>query len=254
MSALGTSVIAFVFILGGVLVGAFIRNKLPEHHLSPDTKDVVRLGTGLVGTIAALVLGLMISTAAVTYNTQNTRLEEMTAKFILLDNLLAQYGPEATGARASLRRTVTALADRLWGTDAVGPHVRSVFVISEPAREAGRALFLLSPTNPAQHMLKDQAVHLLTDIGETRLLLFAERRDHGLPAAFFVVMIFWLTIIFMSFSLFSRLNLVAGVSLFVFALSAAAAIYLILELSQPFTGLVRISDLPLRSALVPLSP
>ncbi|HTJ01758.1 MAG TPA: hypothetical protein VL492_03130 [Methylovirgula sp.] len=254
MNAFATAIVAFLFIFGGVLVGAFLRNQLPEHHLSPDTKDVVRLGTGLVGTIAALVLGLMISSASITYNTQNTRLQEMTAKFILMDSLLAQYGPEAAPARTSLRSTVTTLADRLWGADAIGPHVRSVFVISQPARDTARALFLLSPTNTAQRTLRDDALHLLTDIGETRLLLFAERRDHGLPLPFFVVMTFWLTIIFMSFSLFSRLNLVAGVSLFVFAISAAAAIYMIIELSQPFTGLVRISDEPLRHALSALSP
>lgn len=253
MNAFATAFIAFIFIFSGVLVGAFLRSRLAEHHLSPDTKDVVRLGTGLVGTIAALVLSLMISSASITYNTQNTRLQEMTAKFILMDSLLAQYGPDATQARMSLRSTVNALADRLWGRDVIGPHVRSVFVISEPARATARSLFLLSPTNAAQRTLRDDALHLLTDIGETRLLLFAERRDHGLPMPFFVVMTFWLTIIFMSFSLFSRLNLVAGVSLFVFAISAAAAIYMILELSQPFTGLVHISDEPLRNALAPLS-
>jgi hypothetical protein len=253
MSALATAFIAFAFIFAGALLGMFIRNKLPEDHLSSDTKDVVRLGTGLVGTIAALVLGLMISSASVTYSTQDTKLQEMTAKIILLDNVLAQYGPETKEARVLIRSTVSALADRLWVGEPAGPHAQSFFVASEPANQAAKVLFQLSPATAAQTALKDQAVHLLTDIGQTRLLLFAEQRDSGLPMPFLVVLIFWLTIIFMSFSLFSRLNLVAGVSLFVFALSAAAAIYLILELSQPFTGLVRISDLPLRSALMPLS-
>lgn len=254
MSALATAVIAFAFIFAGALFGMFLRNRLPEHNLSSDTKDVVRLGTGLVGTIAALVLGLMISSASVSFNSQDTRLQEMTAKFILLDNVLAQYGPETKDVRALLRRAVAVLADRLWVVEPTGgSRTKSFFVASEPANAAARALFQLAPATPAQIAWKDQAVHLLTDIGQTRLILFAEQQDSGLPMPFLVVLIFWLTIIFMSFSLFSRLNLVAGLSLFVFALSAAAAIYLILELSQPFTGLVRISDLPLRNALVPLS-
>lgn len=252
MSALATSIIAFACIFGGALFGVLLRNRVLGSHLDSDTKDVIRLGTGLVGTMAALVLGLMISSASASYNSQDTRLQEMTAKIILLDNVLAQYGPETKGARVLLRRAVALLADRLWGADTT--ETRSSFVVSEPADQAAKSLFQLAPATAAQTALKDQAVHLLTDVGQTRLLLFAEQRDSGLPIPFLVVLIFWLTIIFMSFSLFSRLNLVAGISLVVFAVSAAGAIYLILEFSQPFTGLVKISDVALRNALAPLSP
>src|SRR5712691_5578830 len=101
MSAIALSCIAFVCISGGVLTGMFLRNRLPEHHLSTDAKDVVRLGTGLVGTIAALVLGLLIASAKNSYDTQSTQIKQMTANIILLDNFLEQYGPE-TGAIRNL--------------------------------------------------------------------------------------------------------------------------------------------------------
>src|SRR5260221_7205104 len=114
MSAIALSCIAFACISGGVLLGMFLRNALPEHHLSTDAKDVVRLGTGLIGTIAALVLGLLIGSAKNSYDTQSAQIRQMTASIVLLDNLLAQYGPETGTVRNLMRRSVVILADRMW--------------------------------------------------------------------------------------------------------------------------------------------
>src|SRR5437879_10841079 len=113
MSAIALSCITFVWISGGVLLGMFLRNTLPEHHLSTDAKDVVRLGTGLIGTIAALVLGLLIASAKGSYDTQSTQIKQMTANIVLLDNLLGQYGPETGATRKLLRRSTAILADRM---------------------------------------------------------------------------------------------------------------------------------------------
>ena len=93
MSPLVTSLIAFAIIFGGALLGMFMRKRLPGHHLSGDTKDVVRLGTGLIGTIAALVLSLLISSASSTYQNQSTEVEQLTAN-VALDRTLALYGSE----------------------------------------------------------------------------------------------------------------------------------------------------------------
>src|SRR5437773_3065953 len=110
MNAIALSCITFACISGGALLGMF----LPEHHLSTDAKDVVRLGTGLIGTIAALVLGLLIASAKSSYDTQSTQIRQMTASIILLDHLLEQYGPETGAARNLMRRGVVVLADRMW--------------------------------------------------------------------------------------------------------------------------------------------
>ena len=114
MSPLLMSVIAFGCVLGGTFLGIFLRNRLPEHHLSAATKDVVRLGTGLIGTIAGLVLGLLIASANSTYETQSTQVQQLTANIVLLDRTLAQYGPETDLARNLLRRGVASMADRIW--------------------------------------------------------------------------------------------------------------------------------------------
>src|SRR5580698_7749149 len=111
---LSMSAIVFGCVLGGMFFGAFLRNKLPERHLSGATKDVVRLGTGLIGTIAALVLGLLIASANTTYQTQNSQIQQLTANIIVLDRTLAQYGPETDLVRNLLRRAVPAVADRIW--------------------------------------------------------------------------------------------------------------------------------------------
>ena len=114
MNALNTALVALAVILGGAILGIGLRKALPERHLADDTKDLVRLGTGLIGTIAALVLGLLIAAANSSYGTQSGHVQHMAADIILLDQLLAQYGQEAKPAREELRRVIPPLVDRIW--------------------------------------------------------------------------------------------------------------------------------------------
>jgi Protein of unknown function (DUF4239) len=251
MSPLTLSVIAFACILAGTLVGMLLRNKLAEQHLGSDAKDVVRLGAGLIGTIAALVLGLLIASAKTSFDTQVSQVKQLTADVILLDQLLAQYGPEAATVRNLLRGAVDAVADRIW-------HERSSVSARKGPFEATAAgegfivkLHQLSPQSDEQRSLKNRATEVTTNIAHTRLLLFTQG-DNPIPMPFLVVLIFWVSIIFANFSLFAEPKPIVMGALFVFALSAAAAIFLVLELGQPFSGMMQISSIPLRSALAPL--
>src|SRR6266436_2765584 len=249
MNAIALSCITFVCISGGALLGMF----LPGHHLSTDDKDVVRLGTGLIGTIAALVLGLLIASAKGSYDTQSTQVTQMTSNVVLLDNLLAEYGPETTEARNLLRRGIPVLADRMWRENSSDVAKARSFEVSTESDAFFAKLQQLSPQNDSQRSLQARAIQIATDIAQTRLLLFAQA-ENSVPMPFLVVLIFWLTMIFASFGLFARPSAIVIGSLLVFALSAAGSIYLILELGQPFTGLMQISSAPLRNALTPLSP
>ena len=251
MSATALSFVVLACIFGGVLFGLFLRNALPEQHLSADAKDVVRLGTGLIGTIAALVLGLLIASAKSSFDTQSAQIKQMTAQVVLLDNLLAQYGQEADATRALLRPVVAVMADRVWRESSSGSAQAAPFQASLQSETFFAKLHQFAPTNDTQRSLKDRAIQVSTDLAQTRLLLFAEA-DNSLPMPFLLVLVFWLTIIFASFSLFAQPNAVVIGSLFVFALSAAGAIFLILELNEPFSGLMQISSVPLRNALAPL--
>lgn len=239
--------------LAGAFLGAFLRNVLPGHHLEADAKDVVRLGTGLIGTIAALVLGLLISSANNTYNTEGGQVQQLTSDIVLLDNLLEQYGPETRVARELVRRAVSPLVQRIWHENNPGSARSAPFVATASGERAYAEIQALSPRNDNQHSLKDKALEVATDLVRARLQLF-QHADQPIPMPFLAVLVLWLAVIFASFSLFTRLNTTLIVIFIVFALSASAAIFLILELSQPFAGLMQISSAPLSDALAPLKP
>ncbi len=102
MSPLVISLIAFGCIFGGMLLGMFLRQVLPEHHLSEESKDVVKLGIGTMATLAALVIGLLIASAKGSFDTLNNGLIKAGSQIILLDRAMAQYGPETREARELL--------------------------------------------------------------------------------------------------------------------------------------------------------
>jgi len=239
--------------LGGALVGMFLRGALPEHQVSAETKDVLRLGTGLITLIAALVLGLLIASAKSAYDTQSTQVREMIANIILTDLLLARYGPDTRAARDLLRRIAVVAADKVWREHGSGGDRMAPFMLTGEGDAYNDKLQELSPSNEAQRSLKARAIQVSTDAIQTRLRLFAQA-DNSIPLPFLVMLIFWLTMIFASFSLFARPNAVVIGAVLVFALSAAGSIFLILDLARPFTGLMQIPSEPLRNALAPLGP
>jgi hypothetical protein len=224
---------------------------LPEHHLSEDSKDVVRLGTGLIATISALVLGLLIASAKSSYDTQNGQIRQITADVILLDRLLSNYGPEARSLREDLRATVGRIAAQIWNEKASNSASAMPFEADPMGEMTIFRIQALSPVNDIQRALKPWAADVISDLAKTRLLLFTQK-DNPISAPFLAVLVFWLFIIFLSFSLFAQPNATVIVSLLISALSAAGAIFLILELSQPFYGLMQIPSAPLLNALSPL--
>jgi hypothetical protein len=246
MSALTLSSIIFVLTLGGIFLGTLLRRTLPEHHLNEQARDVVRLGVGLIATIAALVLGLLIAAAKGSFDTQTSQVRQITANLILLDNILAQYGPEARSIREQIRSSVDPFADELWRekeTGSAGP-----IETNAAAERVYLKIHRLSPLDDFQRSLKMRAVQISNDLAQVRFLLFVES-ENLIAKPFLAVLAFWLMIIFASFSLFSPPNATVLACLLLFALSAACAIFLILELSRPFTGLMSISSAPMRNAL-----
>jgi hypothetical protein len=246
MSALTLSGIIFALTLGGIFLGTLLRRALPKHHLNSHAKDAVRLGAGLTATIAALVLGLLIGAAKGSFDTQTSQVRQITANLILLDNILAQYGPETRAIREQIRRTVDPFADGLWREKAAGK--TGPLETNAEAERVYLEIHKLSPHDDLQLSLKTRAVQISNDLAQVRFLLFVES-ENVIAKPFLAVLALWLMIIFASFSLFSPLNGTVFTCLFLFALSAASAIFLIMELSRPFTGLMMISSAPLRNAL-----
>jgi hypothetical protein len=246
------SLLVFAIIFGGALLGMVLRPLLSENHLRSDSRDVVKMATGLIGTLAALVLGLLIASANSSFDQKTSQVRQLTATIILLDDLLTQYGPEAIPLRTRLRQSIPPLADRLWH-EQEGPAGKPVhFESSAQSSTFENELQRLTPNNDAQRSLQSRAIQAFTEGAQTRLLLFAQSGG-SIPAPFLIILVFWLSAIFVSFTLFARANLVMMISLLVCALSFAGAIFLILELDNPFTGLMGISSTTLRSALLPLN-
>jgi len=249
MSPFVASLAALGCIVAGMLLGTLCQSLLPEHHRSPETKEVVRLGLGLVGTTVALVLGLLIASGKGFYDTQNSELTEVAANVVLLDLVLVHYGPETKDARTLLRSSVAGLVDL------AESRVDMSALRYNPTALRGEALFdeiqELTPQNDRQRQLQNQALSLAMKLGQTRWLVFAQQTS-SVPMPLLAVLVFWLTVIFMSFGLFVRPNLTVVSSLLVSALAVCGAIFLILEMYQPYTGLIRVSTAPLQAALAQL--
>lgn len=251
MRPIVVSLIAFAVILGGAFVGALLRKAVPDEHLAGDAKDIVRLGAGLVGTIAALVLGLLIASAKTSYDTQSGQVQRLTADVVLLDQLLAQYGSQARPIRNLMRQALGPVVEQLWRESRSAATKDAPFVGSAVAEDALARIGELVPQTDAQQSLKAEAIRVSTDLVQTRLALYTQAGS-SIPLPFAAVLIFWLAIIFASFCLFAPLNPTLIVALVVFALSASAALFLIAEMSEPFSGLMQIPSAPLRNALAPL--
>jgi hypothetical protein len=249
MNSIAIRLLVFACVFGGALVGMFLRGVLPETHLSADLKDTVRIGMSLIGTLTALVLGLLVASAKSYYDTQSSELTELSAKVVLLDRVLAHYGPETKEERDLLRNAIGRVLEGLWPKDS-GQHSPVL-----PTAAGGEIIYdniqELSPRNDTQRSLQAQALNLGIDIGKMRWMMF-EQAGNFVSIPLLAVLVFWLAIIFASFGLFAPRNATALVTLFVCALSVSAAIFLIMEMYSPFRGLMQISSAPLRNALAHL--
>jgi hypothetical protein len=208
----------------------------------------VRLGMGLVSTMAALVLGLLVSSAKSYYDAQSNELTEVSAKVILLDHLLAHYGPETKEVRDLLRGVFSSSIDRIW------PEERTPAKLGVP-RSSSEALIdkiqELSPKDDRQRALQAQALNTAASLIQTRWLMY-EQGTTSVSIPMLVILTFWLAAIFISFGLFAPRNATVMTALFVAGGAVSGAIFLILEMYAPFGGLIKLSSAPLRTALAHL--
>jgi hypothetical protein len=206
----------------------------------------VKLAMGLVATMTALVLGLLVSSAKGTYDTARSEVIQMAAKVALLDRVLALYGPEAAEARGELRGVVADAVRRIWSTD---PGRAAQLA---PNQQAGDAFYIavqrLSPHDDAQRTLKGQVTTLMVDLGQIRSLLVAQSIP-SISKPMLIILVSWLVVIFFGFSLLAPPNATTTLALVASAFSVAGAIFLILELDQPFGGLIRIPSEPMINVL-----
>src|SRR6201987_1814346 len=245
MSSIEIGAITFGCVFGGALLGIIVGRKLPEHHLTSETKDVVRLGMALVGTIGALVLSFFVTSAKGYHDRQVNELTQMSAKVVVLGRILQFSGPEASEARQTLRAMVGQVLLSTWPNE----QTENAQIPPRTARPADlyNQIEGLAPKEDKQRIMQSQASGLLISVGEVRWLMIEEAALKMNPLVI-LVLDFWLTCLFVSWGLYSPKNATALTSLFVTALSVSAAIFLIVELYTPYTGMLRVPSAPLRMA------
>lgn len=241
-----TALIVFACLIAAVLLGRALRRLLPEGHVTADSRDAIKLAMGLVATMSALVLGLLVSSAKGSYDTERNEVIQMSAKVAFLDRVLATYGPEASEARTRFHEVVKEAVEQMWPREASGPAQLS------PDAQAGNAVYAiiqdLSPHDEAQRKLKEQAISVGIDIAQLRSLLLAQSVP-SISTPMLIILVSWLAIIFTGFSALAPRNPTAITALMISALAVSGAIFLILELDQPFGGVIRISNEPMRNAM-----
>jgi cytochrome bd-type quinol oxidase subunit 2 len=247
MSALVISLAGLLLMIGGAVAGAGLRAVLPEHHLSKDSREIVNLCIGVVATMAALVLGLLIASAKDSFDSKVRETQQIAVSVVLLEQALRQYGPESAAARKQLLAATTAtLLHATTRGDAPLPATPLAARASLQALQL--AVLALTPANESQHWLRANVLTLVGNMAQATEMLNMHEGS-SLPMPFLVILVCWLVIIFGSLALFAPTNATVRAVLFVCALSTSGAIFLILEMDRPFDGWIQISTEPLSNAL-----
>jgi hypothetical protein len=246
MSSIAVSSIVFASIFGSGLVGMAVRRAIPADYLGSGEKEVARLVTGLMTTMTAIVLGMLVSSAKASYDARTNEVAEISSQVVNIDRMLSKYGTETAEVRAQFRLLVEASVNRIW------PAKAPVDVELKP-RDEGEILVdelrQLAPKSDAQAEVKAQILHMIGDLRQTQWLLFLKSQRSALPIPLLLVVVSWLALIYLSFGLFTPPSPTIVVTFVFGALAVSSAVLIILELYTPFRGVLRISSGPILEAL-----
>jgi hypothetical protein len=239
--------IVFAVILAGTFAGSVLKQRLPAHHLTDETKSLVSVSMAVVATVSALVLGLLISNANTSFISLGGEVTTLSAQILRLDQILRRYGPDTDPARETLRQYTERKTADLFPDNPADVRLNNPSTY-EQLQRLEDLLLVVKPANPRDQWWLGQAMTLAAKIGDTRWLL-AQQVGQGTPKAFLALLVFWLTLLFASFGLFAPPNVTSAVTLTLCALAVAGAVGMILELERGFGGLIHISPQPMQQAV-----
>jgi len=247
-------IIALLAFVAGV-VGLFLQRLLPDHHTSERSRDMIGAMVGLFSLLLALVLGTLVGSAYSFYSTEKAELETFATRAIQLDLALAEYGPETTVPRIKMKETLQGIYDTFWGKNAgnLDPVLFTVAPVLGRLRAMDEYVAGLTPQTPAQRQFAAAASIDASLIEQTRLLISLQLAS---PVSWplVIVVVSWALILFVGYGLLSRLNATTIVALGFGSFAVASAVLLILELSQPFTGVFRLPAGALLQMLAAIGP
>jgi hypothetical protein len=239
MNSAKISGLAFSLLFGGALMGMDFSRFLPTEHLIG-----VQMGIGLLTAMFALLLSLQLSAGKTYFDTQEQDVTLLASRIVLLDSVLAHYGPEAGDAREVLRGNIADLITRVWPNE---PSVSSTWTPKDGIGIYDRVQEL-SPKNDDQQSQRTLALGMVIDLRQISWTSAARMRS-STPVPLMLVEVLWATIIFVSFGLLAPLGLPAIVSLAFCAFAVSSGFFLIEEMNRPFSGVIRVSSAPIREAL-----
>lgn len=249
MSSLAVAFVAWIAMLAGGLAGLTLARTLPEAHTSERSRDILGGVVGLLTLLLALVLGLLIWTAYGVTQTQKTELQSLAAHALEFDLEMKQYGPEGAKARDLLRTEMVWAHEQFWGDDKA--RMDALNVSYGNMASMSTTLTDLKPQTDAQRQLLGAAAQHYGQIGDTRLLMSLQLTD---PVSWPLILtvISWACLLFLGYGVLSRANATTIAALGLGGAAVASAMFLILELSQPYTSSFQLSPALIEETIVEL--
>ncbi|MGA2792044.1 MAG: hypothetical protein ABSE69_00705 [Roseiarcus sp.] len=260
MTELVVATLLFLLLLLSSAIGVLVQRRLPERHRSRETIEAIRLVISILLTFAALVLGLLTSSAKTGFDEFGNRMRAYGIDMIELDQRLREYGEAADPARALLRTYVAASIADTW-PDEPPPagdyptHLKRVRPDSIEGEETGvliarldDSIRNLEPADKPHRQLASLLAARMAHALEQRWRLI-ETASPTVSWPLLSLMTSWLVMIFAVFGLGSPRNAVVYATMVLCALSISSAVYMILELDGPLSGWIVVSSQPLRDAL-----
>jgi hypothetical protein len=235
-----TAISVAILTFGSGVLGLYLQKRLPKEHMSGGSRDMILAVIGLVTLLLALVLGTLVGNTYAFFATQKSELETFASRALLVDQALAQYGPEAKPARDRMKEALTQGYELFWRGGDADPHQLRVEVALAHWQAAADSLKSLNATTPAQKDALAAANLNMALMEQTRLLMSLQLAS-PIAASLVIIVVAWSMFLFCGFGVLSGTNSTTIVALGLGAISVASAIYLIQDLSQPYSGVFRVS-------------
>jgi hypothetical protein len=240
MSALNRSIAVAAITFGASLVGMALQWVVPADMLTA-SKGSVGAMVGLVTLLLALVLGLLVFTAFSVFTIQRDEAYSLGPIVAEIDLALEQYGPEAAGGRAGMRAALERSRVRFFGDAKHGPRPFTFEEMRAIFSSQNSFFDRLKPATDAQRGLVATAKDQVRKLADTQMLM-ARQLASPFPPHVLTVVVCWAAALFLGNGLVAAPNVVTVLAHLAGAISIAIAIFLILELSSPYTGLIRLSS------------
>jgi hypothetical protein len=251
MNSVPINAIIITILFGSALIAMFVARFLPAHNLSPESKSVVSVSVAVIGTLSAMVVGLLISTANSSFIAKAQEVSDISANVIRLDRLMQRFGVQAQDGRVLLRHyTAAEMQDLFPENSDQAPNMQNIATASM-LEELQNKIVAFMPANDTQRWLQAQSLQRTTEIIAAHWQL--AQGVESTPRPLLLLVLFWFVIIFASFGLFAPFNATSIVAIFLCSVGVGSAIRIITELQEPFGGLIRVSNASLTHALEVIS-